>query len=58
MEKLEKLFFFKYLEADDKGQTIYHILVAYSEDKCSTIINMLTCVGDRAPAMVGRYCRV
>ena len=47
---MKELLVCKYLETDSKGQIV---LVAYLQEKSTSIKNILTCATNCAPAMAG-----
>ena len=52
---MEELLFCKCLETDTKGQTIFHTLSDYLQNKSIPFTSIIACATDGASAMVGRY---
>ena len=54
--KYEKSQFSESLTADTKGSTIFKTVEKIFEDKQIPRTNVIACVTDGAPAMIGRHC--
>ena len=52
---VQELLFAKLLETNTKGESIFHIVKAFFEEKNIPLTNIVACATDGAPAMTGRH---